>query len=91
MFSKKMLRMNFVKIIACCSVLLLVLSSWNSLAATALNSNEIDKSHNNKIPSYMKPGTIITFDENGKLIILSEGSDNLISLSKEDKKNSRKL
>ena len=85
MFTKKMFRMNFDKIIAFCSVLLLVLSSWNSLAATALNSNEIDKSHN-KIPSYMKPGTIITFDENGKLIILSEGSDNLVSLSKEDKK-----
>jgi len=80
-----MFRMNFGKIIAFYSVLLLVLSSWNSLAATVLNSNEIDKSHN-KIPSYMKPDTIITFDENGKLIILSEGSDNLISLSKEDKK-----
>ncbi|WPX09662.1 hypothetical protein [Anaerocellum danielii] len=83
MFRKKQSGIRINKIVAFCAVLFLLLWSWSFSATTGFSDREFDKKH---IPSYMKPGTVITFDENGKLFILSEGKDNLISLSKEDKK-----
>lgn len=62
-----------------------VLSSGinTSVKAAAQNSTEQGK----YIPSYMKPGTVIKFDDNKKMSIVKEGTVNANLISKTEKNN----